>query len=295
MTESAIGVDIGGTKISAGVVDAGGAVVGIRTVASPSQLGTEAMIDAVVDLVSDFPVGLRLGVGTAGTVDDHGAVIAATDAIRGWRGTDLRARLTDRLDRSVTVLNDVHAAARAEALVGAAVGWRDFLTVTVGTGVGGALHLDGELRVGPRGAAGSIGHVTVLAGMPRRCPCGHMGHVEAYASGPAMETAFREATGQDFRVPEIAALAARGDPDATGVLDGGARALGAGLAVTTALLDLDGVVIGGGVAQLGDPYLDAIRLGYDENVVAGAGDLRLVPARSGVHATLIGAGLAALA
>ncbi|MDA4892243.1 ROK family protein [Streptomyces sp. MS2A] len=298
-----VGVDIGGTKIAVAGFDRDGdhvrratATVTART---PAFAGGTAILETVTDLVRAAcgpAIPTAIGVGTAGVIDPAGSVASATDVIREWTGFPLGALLTERTGAPTTVVNDVHAAAVAEARIGAGAGARTLLVVTVGTGIGGAVVIDGELHRGATGTAGSLGHIAVLAPerlATRRCSCGVEGHVEAMASGPALERRFAEMSGSPRPLREVAALAAAGDPVALDVIAEGARLLGHALASANALVDADTIVVGGGVAEIGDRYRAAVADAYRERAMPGPRAARVRAAALGVEATLTGAALLA--
>ena len=292
----AIGIDIGGTKIAAGTVDADGHVSQNAVIPTPAHAGPEAVVAAVRSLAAtllDQHPTAAVGVGTAGTVGANGEIVFATDAVHDWAGFPLRTALENAWGRPVLVLNDVHAAAVAEARVGAGAGWSSFLAVTVGTGVGGAGWRDGALLPSIGGIAGSIGHMVIDFTSDRRCPCGGRGHVEAYASGPAIEADYRRKAHRHIPLREIANRAAAGDPAAVGSIDRGAQALGAGIAAAAALLEPEGVVIGGGVASIGAPYLDAVRRAIASMALPALRSLDVRPAATKDFAGVVGAAFAA--
>jgi glucokinase len=300
----AIGVDIGGTKLSVGLVTPSGVVAGsVRTRPTPAASGPDAIVEAVASLVTELAAEADamtpVGVGTAGVIDAHGTVLSATDAIADWAGFELHTALTARLGRPVTVLNDVHAAAVGEARLGAGRDRNGFLMVTVGTGVGGALWLDGALHTGRTGTAGSLGHTAArwLDGERgpgsvgvRECTCGQRGHIEAYASGPAMERAYGELTGRALTLRRIAARL-DDDPDAAAVLESGAAVLGTGIADALNLLDVDAVLVGGGVASIGPRYLTQVADAMARAALPGPANVPLLAAGLGTDATLVGAAL----
>ncbi|MCS3844648.1 ROK family protein [Microbacterium sp. AK031] len=316
-----IGVDVGGTKIAvAGFVEgsAGGSagsagrgsarlrmVTDVRTVPTPADAGGPAVVRVVADVIAGLCDGAELtavGIGTAGVVGADGGIFSATDAIAGWAGFPLPTAMADALAGigadgiRVAVVNDVHAAAVAEAQIGAGAGSDSILMAAVGTGIGGAVVFADGLHRGATGTAGSLGHAEVV--MPdslaaRQCPCGGHGHVEAAASGPAMEQTYLEKSGVRAGLREIDALAQRGDAMAIEVIDDGARFLGRVLASANALLDVDTIVIGGGVAEIGSRYLGAVESSYRTSALPGPSRARIVPAELAVDATLTGAAILA--
>ncbi|GAA1735347.1 ROK family protein [Isoptericola hypogeus] len=288
---AAVGLDIGGTKMCAVAVTAAGTVLASREVPTPASQGPDAILDAGAALVRGV-VGMvaaisgttgpvrRLGVGTAGVVDRRtGTIVAATSALPGWAGTAVRAELAHRLGGiPVTLVNDVHAVALAEGLWGAAAGARGYLTVTVGTGVGGAVVVDGSVVVGRRHLAGHVGHVSVPEAVGEPCPCGRSGHLEAVASGPAMVAAYRGLGGQARTGHDLARAVARGDDRARQVVRHAGAALGTALGSLAAALDPEVVVVGGGALDIGDDLLDAARASLAVSALPGLAGLPVLRA-----------------
>lgn len=299
-----IGVDIGGTKTAvAGFArDECGRlerVSTVRTADTPSAAGGPAVVSAVAELISEqrgtSDVSI-VGVGTAGVVGDDGGISSATDALAGWAGFPLREALKEAVGIDVVVVNDVHAAAVAEAELGAAATAGSMLMAAVGTGIGGAVVLSDGLRRGSTGTAGSLGHVQVAVPDPlskRRCPCGGRGHVEAVASGPALERTYFERTGVRASLREIDRSAQGGDLISAEVISEGAGFLGQGLASANALLDVDMIVIGGGVAEIGERYLTDVLRSYRAAAMPGPARAHIVAAGLRVNAALTGAAVIA--
>lgn len=305
MTRYALGIDIGGTKIAAGLVRDDGPVAGsVTTAPTPVRGGPSAILEATSELARSvlarsFPVPgaslpVAVGVGAAGVIDRTGTVFSAVGTIPRWQGTDLRGELGTRLSADVIVLNDVHAAALGESEWGAGRGLASFVMATVGTGVGGAIIRGGELDAGITGTGGSFGHIASRMALGRMCSCGQRGHVEAVAAGPAIETAYREATGRHVSVPDLARAAASGDAEAAAAINDAADALGVGLADAMNMLDVAAVVIGGGIMSLGPSYLERVRRAFAEAALPGPATVPIYPAALGTAATLAGGGLAAL-
>jgi glucokinase len=269
-----VGVDIGGTKIAAGLVDAGGRLRRTQRTGTPPVGGGQAVLDAVVELVSRVCGAARpagIGVGAPGVIDPvTGAVISATEVLPGWAGTPVRDVLQTRTGLPVTVDNDVRVMALGEVRAGAATGFGEVLFVSVGTGIGGALACHGHVRRGNHGTAGEIAHL--VAGETGRvpCGCGALDHLEAVASG--------------------AALAAARRPDA---VPHAATVLGRVLAGLVTALDVDAVVVGGGVAQIGVAFLDPLAAALHAGVLPPLRDLPVLPAALGADAPLVGAALLA--
>ena len=274
------GIDLGGTKIQAVIVDDGHSVLGSSrrptpTSGGPADVAKEmeaALRDAAKAAEVEPPALTGVGVGSPGTID--GGNVATARNLPGWEGAfPLASTLERALGCEVKVGNDVQVATDAEFKLGAGRLYKSLLGVFWGTGVGGGLILDGRAWTG-RGAAGEIGHVVVKMG-GARCTCGRRGCMEAYAGRASMERHVRklqeeggetdlfklmEEQGRTRLTSGIWARALdRGDQLAIHVLDRAVRALGAGIASAQNLLDVEGVIIGGGLGiRLGHPYAKRI-------------------------------------
>jgi glucokinase len=297
-TRYTLGIDIGGTKTAAAVIGEPGEVFGFAEAPTPATAGPDAVIDAAVAVARRATDAAparpdACGIGTAGTVNPAGVVTHATDALPGWRGTDLTERFTRALGLPVAVLNDVHAMALGEARHGAAVGAGLAVIVAIGTGIGGAIVHDGQVIIGASGSAGSIGHVTVDARTPRQCTCGRWNHLEAYASGPAIEAHYAAAAGTATRLPEITTRARAGDAWARAVIAEAAELLGHALVQVVTIVDPDTIVLTGGVAALGDLIGDPIRTIIATEALPGPDRAQLRFSTLGTHATILGAASAA--
>jgi glucokinase len=271
----AVGLDIGGTKISAGVVDGTGRILARSR--RPTAAGDPAAIERdVVALVtgfaSDFPID-AVGVAAAGFVDADMSTVRIAPNL-AWRDYPLGARLSEALGRPVLVENDANAAGWAEHRFGAAVGAAEMLMVTIGTGIGGAVVSGSRLLRGANGFAAEIGHLRfVPGGLP--CGCGRLGCWEQYASGSALSRRARRAAatmperarelvaraGGDaalIRGEVVTACAREGDPLAVELVQQFAEDLGLGIASLVAVLDPSVVVLGGGMATDGDYLLPLV-------------------------------------
>ncbi|WP_433221930.1 ROK family protein [Dactylosporangium sp. CS-047395] len=266
------GLDIGGTKIAAGLVSADGRLLRSDRVPTP-RTGADTVLAAAADLATRVMAGetvAGVGVGAPGVIDRvAGTVLSATDVLPGWAGAPVRPALERRLGRPVTVDNDVRAMALGEVRAGAARGHADVLFVSVGTGIGGALAHHGRLRRGPHGTAGEVGHLLAGQTGPIACGCGRTDHVEAVASGPAI---------------------AAGGPDA---LPRAAAVLGRALAGLVTALDVDAVVIGGGVAQAGAAFLTPLERALRAEVLPPLRAIPILGAALGADAPIVGAALLA--
>lgn len=293
-----VALDIGGTKIASALVDGTGAVH------SPvSRIPTPHDGDGIVRAVIEQAAAARdavdgrvdaIGIATAGVIDRQGRVVAATDLLPGWAGRDLADDVRDALDAPTTVLNDVHATAVAEHALGSARGLENALIVAVGTGLGGAIVSQGRLLHGRSGLAGTIAHLPSGLHEGRRCACGEIDHLEPYVSGPGMQLTYRDLSGRDWKLEQIADAGRHGDAFALEALASGGRVLGRSLAHLSTALDPDVVVVGGGVAGTGDPYWSALRRSFAENAHELIAQVPVRAATLGTDAPLAGAALAAV-
>lgn len=272
----AIGVDIGGTKIAAGVVDDGGRILAqLRRQTDPERPGEieRAVVELVAELRQDFAV-TAVGVAAAGFVADDRATVLFAPNI-AWRDYPLRNRLAPYIDIPVVVENDANAAGWAEYRFGSGRGVTDMVMLTVGTGLGGAIVVNSTLLRGAHGVAAEIGHIRVVPD-GHMCGCGHAGCWEQYASGGALTrqaraaavayphraTALLELAGgnpKKIKGPHVTHVAQQGDPLGIELLAELGTWLGAGTADVVAILDPAIVVIGGGVCAAGDLLLGPVR------------------------------------
>jgi glucokinase len=308
----AIGIDIGGTKIAAGVVAEDGRILGRVRVPTPpdDERATLAALHAVVDeLLARDPAAEAIGVGAAGLVERPGGN-ARWAPHNTYRRLELRRLLHERTGLPTSVDNDGNAAAWAEAHFGAGAVSDDLVLVNVGTGIGGGLLLDGRLYHGEHGFAGELGHLIVDPDGDR-CACGNRGCLEAMASGSTLGRLGREAAaadpggrlaalagGPDLVTGEVVfAAAGEGDKAALALFERVGHWLGVGIASLVTIFDPDLVVVGGGVAATGELLLAPARASFERYVHArDHRDLPpVVPARLGADAGLVGAATLALA
>jgi len=265
-----IGIDVGGTKIAAGVVDETGAIIARTqrdTPADSTDATAAAICDAAAELIAAHAVE-AVGIGAAGFVSsDRSTVLFAPNL--AWRDEPLGARVAAELNIPVVVENDANAAAWGEFAFGAAKDVEHMVCITVGTGIGGGVVVDGELLRGANGVAAELGHMRVVPG-GHRCGCGSRGCLEQYASGKAL---VREGRAQaesgslaavqmlsvcgitdpaELTGPMITDAAMQGDPCAVELLEDLGRWLGEGVASLATIFDPSLVVVGGGVSAAKD-------------------------------------------
>lgn len=275
----AVGVDIGGTKLVAGLVDVDGRVLATARRSTPGRdvAAVEATIAAVVDELAHHAPQAPVGVGAAGFVSADGETVLFSPHL-AWRREPLRQGLSERIGRPVLVDNDANGAAWAEWRFGAGRGESHLVCVTLGTGIGGGTVVDGRLERGRFGLAGEFGHMVLVPG-GHRCECGNRGCWEQYASGSALGREARELAAAES--PSAAGMLARaggdpaaivgslvtdaardGDPAAVELLAEVGGWLGVGLANLAAALDPGTFVVGGGVCEAGDLLLEPARQAF---------------------------------
>jgi glucokinase len=283
-----LGLDIGGTNVKLAVLE-GERVVDRQTTPTGAADGPAAVLERTAALGASAGAVESVGVCLPGVFDPQAGTALLANLPGNWGSLDVHAELERALGRDVVVLNDGHAFGLAESHLGAGRGARDVLCVVCGTGVGGALVLDGRLHQGVGGRAGEIGHTTVAPDGPA-CSCGNHGCLELYAGARAIA---RAAGRETF---EATATAAReGDERAAAAIRAAGAALGIALTNALMLLMPERVVIGGGtVAATGDLLLGAARAELERRA-AGLAPLEVitvVPAELGSYAGAIGAALA---
>ena len=308
VVSTTIGLDIGGTKISGGVIDQFGTILAQGRRDTPA-LDPAAIIAEAASLTRELSLEHKIdavGVACAAFIDRSGSVVYFSPNL-AWRDEPLKARLESALGLPVTIENDANAAAWGEFRFGAAVDAVDMVMLTVGTGIGGGVVIDGALMHGAFGVAAELGHMRVVPG-GFRCGCGNRGCWEMYASGTALVREAKDlvVSGSPLgarlgelcagdpsalRGPDVTRAAVEGDPAAIELLADLGVWIGEGLASVAAILDPELIVLGGGVSEAGalliDPALAAFR-----RQLTGRGhrpEARFALARLGNDAGMIGA------
>lgn len=288
-----LAIDIGGTKIAAGLVTPEGRVIGPTRVPTPLTGGT-LILDAALGLAREMLAGqsvMAIGIGTGGQVDAaRGVVVSATDLLPGWAGTDVAGAFRQAFGLPCAVDNDVNALAVGEARLGAGRGKSSVLFLALGTGVGGAWVRDGLVHHGATWTGGEFGHLYLTASAEAPRPT-----LEDWASGPGLARTYLEMTGHAATGEEIARLAAL-DPEG-----GAARAitrtgevLGFGLASLANAMDPELIVVGGGLASLGEGLLGPARAVLARCGLPGPARCPVVVAELGAEASLVGAACLAM-
>lgn len=272
----AIGFDIGGTNVRAGVVDAAGQVIDTRTV--PTAHNAADLEDSIEKLVLELRKEHKVssvGLAVAGFIDPTCTIVRFAPHLP-WRNATVRQNIEDRIGMPVRLEHDANSAAWGEARFGAGQKARDWVFFAVGTGIGATLMSGGEIYRGAFGIAPEFGHLTVVPN-GRPCSCGKNGCLERYASGTALPDTAAQLRGQyETVLPEVAtseeivAAARAGDALGVAVMQDFGQWLGKGLAMVSDVLDPELIVLGGGVSRESDLFLDLARQTMRENIV-GAG------------------------
>ena len=288
-----IGVDVGGTKILAGLVARDGTVVGHREYPTPIE-NEDALLDGLEAAVREFldESVAAVGFGIPSQIDQrHGIALGSVNI--PLRGVPFRQTMADRLGLPIGIDNDANAAAIAEWKAGAGRGTTDMIMLTLGTGVGGGLILGGKPYRGWFGAGAEIGHMVIVHdGLP--CRCGGRGHLESYASGKAADELAAEAFGPAADAHRLVRLAREGDPLAVRILTGIGEHLGSGIASLVNIFNPELIVVGGGFAAAGDFLFEPAQAVADREVLVSVRDsYRIVRAELGTSAGMIGAGMVA--
>ena len=281
-----IGIDIGGTKVLGALVDTSGTVTLEKRIPSPAQ-DPDQMVEVVASLITELAdaAGQELeavGVAAAGFIDATGSTVLYAPNLK-WRNEPLRERLEQRTKLAVVIENDANAAGWAEFRFGAGQGTKDMAMLTLGTGVGGAIISDGQLRRGGFGIAGELGHIRVVRD-GRPCGCGRKGCVEQYASGTALLNAAKalvaskdpaaamlaelSPSAEQLTGQHIAQALLAGDSGARALIEDLGQYLGEAMGSITAALDPEVYVIGGGLSEAGELVLEPIRRSFEAEVPA---------------------------
>jgi glucokinase len=286
-----IGIDLGGTAIKLGRFAQTGECIQAYTVSTPQPATPEAVLAAMVDAIACVDPNHQataIGVGTPGPADAQGRIARVAINLTGWQDVPLSDWLEAKTQRPTLIANDANCAGLGEAWLGAGQRYRNLILLTLGTGVGGAIVLDGKLFVGHQGTAGELGLITLNPDGPP-CNSGNQGSLEQYASAQAI----RRRTGME---PEqLGALAIAGDAKALTFWQSYGRDLGAGLASLVYVLTPEAVIIGGGVSASAKFFFPALQAELERRVLPSSRTgLQILPAELGNQAGIVGAAKLAL-
>jgi glucokinase len=304
----AIGLDVGGTRIAAGLVERKGRIVRETKLLTPKAAGPFAIVDAIVAAVTEITNGVHpseiagIGIGLPAQIDFTRQSVEYCVNLP-LAGIDMRGLVMSRLKYPVTIDNDGHTAALGESRYGAAKGLKDFIMVTLGTGVGGGVFIGGKLHRGSRGFGGEVGHMVIAVDGPE-CPCGGRGHLESFAARPAIVRAARAAA-ETYHGSSISRLAGGdaekitaelvikaandGDEAAGEVMSLVGDMLGEGLVGLVNVLNPQAIIVGGGIGESCPLVSRRAAARIAAEALAGRRDIRVLTAELGNDAGVAGA------
>ncbi len=286
-----IGIDLGGTAIKFGRFTGDGACLQSLSVATPQPATPEAVMAAMVDAIAQLDpdnLSMAIGVGTPGPADATGRIAKVAINLTGWHDVPLADWLEAKTGKPTILANDANCAGLGEAWLGAGRHFQNLILLTLGTGVGGAVILDGKLFVGHQGAAGELGLITLNPDGPM-CNSGNQGSLEQYTS----VVAIRRRTGKE--PAELGALAQAGDAEALTFWQNYGKYLGAGLSSLVYVLTPQAIVLGGGVSASFEFFLPTLQAEIERRVLATSRvGLQILPAELGNYAGIVGAAKLAL-
>jgi glucokinase len=281
-----IGIDLGGTAIKLGRFTADGACLQSLSVATPQPATPEAVMAVMVDAIAQLDpdnLSIAIGVGTPGPTDAAGRIAKVAINLTGWYDVPLADWLEAKTGKLTILANDANCAGLGEAWLGAGRHFQNLILLTLGTGVGGAVILDGKLFVGHLGAAGELGLITLNPDGPM-CNSGNQGSLEQYTS----VVAIRRRTGKE--PAELGALAQAGDAEALTFWQNYGRDLGAGLSSLVYVLTPQAIVLGGGVSASFEFFVPTVKAEIERRVLATSRvGLQILPAELGNSAGIVGA------
>lgn len=313
MVKNRIGIDVGGTNVKIALVDSNGKIGYSDTIPTRAEMGYEYTVNnmkqAIRDLLTETKLTAKdiegIGFGLPGQVDFKSGIVRLITNIPGWVEIPLAKMIEDEFHIPTRIDNDVRCAALGELNFGAGKGCENLICITVGTGIGSGLIVNGKLVRGASNAAGEIGHIKLQMHDGPICGCGDTGCLEAFASGPSIvamaeeyimggkSTKYREmANGNDITPFIVAEAAKAGDAVAQRIFTKMGEYIGIGLASVVNLLNPERIIIGGGVAGAGDILMTPLKETLKKRAMKIAGDtVEVVPAQLGNTAGVIGASL----
>lgn len=282
-----IAFDIGGTFIKYGIINENFEITESHTVPTDAQKGGQALIERVINIVESYDGIDRVAISTAGQVDsDNGIVVHSTNNIPYYTGMMVKSLIENKTGITTFVENDVNAAALGEAYFGAAKGEDNFICLTYGTGIGGAIYLDGKLLKGSRSSAGEVGHMITHAG-GKQCTCGGEGCYECYASAKALIMSIKRITGEDLNGFQIFEKENFEKPEIRSEVDKWIDEIIAGLINIIYTFNPPLIVLGGGILNE-DYIIDLIDRKIYNKLMEPFKNVNIVRSRLGNQAALLG-------
>lgn len=306
-----IGIDVGGTNVKIALVGDGGNILNSNSVPTRAEMGYEYTVNNIKQAIKDLlkeaknPKIEGIGFDFPGQIDYKNGIVKLAPNIPGWVNVPIAKIIEDEFQVPTKIDNDVHCAAIGELKFGAGRGCENFICMTVGTGIGSGIVINGQLVRGASNAAGELGHIKLNMETNNLCGCGDYGCLEAFASGPSIvkmaqeylmsgkSTKFRELANGGEITPFLVCEAAKmGDPVAKRIFTIMGEYIGFGLSSVVNLLNPEKIIIGGGVAEAGDILLEPIRETIKKRAMVVAGSaVEVVKAELGNSAGVIGASM----
>lgn len=260
------GIDLGGTNCKIGIFDLQGQLLKTWKTSSKNFSQPDDVVPSIAMELKRFEEYKNLkaiGIGAPGLIDANGVIIESPN-FQLWKNLKLKELLEAEFNLPIAVENDANLFAVGEGFAGAAKDFESFVGITLGTGVGGGIVLNGKIFRGAKGMAGEIGHTVIHPNGPV-CGCGKKGCLEAYSSGTAMKREMQKATSLELEPMEIYGLAKKGDKAAVKVFEKAAYHLGIGISNIINILDIPAVIIGGGVSEAWDLIIAPLKKGFKEH------------------------------
>lgn len=286
--------DIGGTAVKIGIINEKGEILESREVPTLAKEGGEALLKRILNIIGEYENIDRIGISTAGQVDvEKGRIIFASDNLPGWTGMEIKSRVEETYRIPTAVENDVNSAAIGEVYYGAAIGEKSFLCLSYGTGIGGAILVNGEIYRGAFGSAGEFGHtITHVAG--KDCSCGGKGCYEAYASTSALVRNVKQELGlEEMDGKEIFKLLDQGNQNVKRILEDWLFEIIMGLVNFVHIFNPSLILLGGGI-MMQSYIIEYIRSKLPEYLMPNYKQVKLVNAKLGNNAGILGAAYMAM-
>lgn len=303
-----LALDIGGTKIAGGILkydkeDLAPTIVYKTKINAQAKKGADVFVNNICKCAKELkryasikldttncPI-ISIGMGCAGRINKHtGKIITATDNFPGFKNTELTNVVNKAVDLPAYALNDVQSHTYGEWRWGAGKNVDNFVLLAIGTGIGGAVVVNGKLLMGEHGYAGELGHIDVCMAKDIKCSCGKKGHLESVASGTGIEDTYFRKTGKKISGSQISNLANNGDKNAKYAIQLAGESLGHIIATYLSIFDPKRIILGGSVIKSGDLWKKALEKGYNDEIIDDIrSNLNLVDAKLGDDAALIGA------
>ena len=311
MAQNRIGIDVGGTNVKLALVSPEGKIIYSNSIPTHAEMGYEYTVNNIKEAIRDLlketdskPENIQgIGFGFPGQVDYKSGIVRLAPNIPGWVDVPIAKMIEEEFHIPTRVDNDVRCAALGELNFGAGKGCENLICITVGTGIGSGLIVNGKLVRGASNAAGEIGHIKLQMNGGPICGCGDTGCMEAFASGPSIvalaeeyirggkSTKYRELANPDITPYVVAVAAKEGDPVARQIFRVMGEYIGMGLVSVVNLLNPEKIIIGGGVADAGDILFDPIKETIAKRAMTIQKEVEIVPAQLGNTAGVIGASL----